>query len=161
VITRREPMLLDYLIVASQLPQDEQELYWHMTGLNFDPDTVAAQLYAAGGRRWAFADGHAPPVAVGGYTCAGPGVWRSWFMATPEAWKPHGKDVTARVRECIASMFKDESVQRLETVTLATRTRARAWYERIGLHYESTARAASASGQDLVTYVALRDANVL
>jgi hypothetical protein len=48
-------------------------------------------------------------------------------------------------------------VRRLETVTLATRTRARAWYERLGLHYESTASKASASGQDLVTYVAFRN----
>lgn len=155
MIKLRPPTLGDFMMVARLLPPDECELYREMTGLNFVPDQVAAQLYLSGGRRWAFEDKYGNAVALGGYDSAGNGVWRSWFMATGEAWHPHGKEVTTRVREIIAGMLADEHVQRLETTTLATRTRARAWYEQIGLHYESTACKASASGQDIVTYVAL------
>lgn len=158
MITTRSPTLHDFLSVAEQLPPEEAECYLEMTGLNFVPEQVAAQLFLAGGLRWAFVDKYGTAVAVGGYTPSGNGTWASWFMATGEAWHPHGRDLTAAVREVIAGMFKDPYVTRLETVTLATRTRARAWYERIGLTYESTACKASASGQDLVTYVALRAA---
>ncbi len=145
---------LDY--VARNLADGESVLYEEMTGFEFAPSGVAAALYLSGGRLWQFWDAvERIPVAVGGYTCVRRGVWQSVFMSTPDAWAS-GKGITKRVAECVQAMFEDPSIQRLETATLATRTSARAWYERIGLHYESTACKASASGQDLVTYVALR-----
>lgn len=158
MIKLRAPTLVDFLYVAHRLPPDEAELYTEMSGLRFEADRVAAQLFLDACRCWAFVDKYDAPVALGGYTSAGDGVWKSWFMATGEAWHPHGIEVTDRVREIIVGMLADESVQRLETATLATRTRARAWYERIGLSYDSTACKASASGQDIVTYVAQKAA---
>lgn len=145
--------------VARHICPDEAECYREMTGHDFDAGAVAALLYAAGGRAWTFYETvDRCPVAVGGYTCVRPGVWQSWFMGTPLAWQK-GSKITERVAEVVQNMFVfGPTVQRLETVTLATRTRARAWYEQIGLHYESTACKASASGQDLVTYAALRTA---
>jgi hypothetical protein len=128
VITLRPPTLLDFMVVAFDLPAEDRELYTELTSLNYDPETAAAQMYLAGGRRWTFADRHNDAVAVGGYTPAGNDTWSSWFMGTSNAWNLHGRDVTARVRDCIAQMFNDPHVRRLETVTLATRTRARAWY---------------------------------
>lgn len=156
MISLRATTLDDLIALARQTPPSECELYREMTGFNFVPDTVAAQLFLAGDRRWTFADKHDRPVAVCGYSPVGNGTWRSWFLHIGEAWYPHGREVTARCCDIIAEMLADEYVQRLETTTLASRTRARAWYKRIGLRYESTACKASASGQDLVTYVALR-----
>lgn len=156
MITARTPTLDDFLRCARGLPPDDCDLYREMTGLNFAPDAVAAQMYLAGGQRWAFCNKYGVAVAVGGYTPAGNGTWRSWFMATGEAWEPHGRGITEAVRKVVAGMFADPYVRRLETATLATRTNARAWYGHIGLTYESTACKSSASGQDIVTYVALK-----
>lgn len=144
--------------VAHSICGDEVELYAEMTGREFVPDEIASTLHLSGGRAWQFWDMvEREPVACGGYTLVRPGTWASWFMSTPRAWKKGG-NITECVAKCVQSMLDDPEVLRLETTTLATRTRAHAWYERIGLHYESTACKASASGQDLVTYVALRAA---
>jgi RimJ/RimL family protein N-acetyltransferase len=144
--------------IAAQLPEEEQLLYTEMTGQEFDPDVVAAQLYLAGGVAWTFLDaGTQRLLAVGGYRQQRPGAWASWFMAHPDAWtKQYGRDLTRAVAETLQSMLSSPGVRRLETVTLASREKARRWYESIGLSYESTARKASASGLDLVTYVATR-----
>lgn len=154
-----KPATLDALSYAARhICPEESATYREMIGQPFEPEAVAAAIWLGGGRAWQFWDAvEREPVACGGYALVRPGVWASWFMATPLAWK-QGGDITARVAECVRSMFDDSAVLRLETTTLAMRTRARAWYERIGLHYESTACKASASGQDLVTYVALRAA---
>lgn len=149
--------LVDIDFVAQNLADGEAELCQEIAGREFVPGAVAAALYLGGGRMWTFWETVGNfAAAVGGYTETRPGVWQSWFMSTPEAWA-RGNQITERVAEIVCGMLADEVyVHRLETTTLATRTRARAWYERIGLHYESTACKASASGKDLVTYAALR-----
>lgn len=148
--------LNDFLHCAACIDPVEIQTYFEMTGRVWDANDVASQLWMAGGHCWAFRETVGNfPAAVGGYLPVRTGVWASWFMATPAAWA-RGNQITDRVAAVVRSMFENPEVRRLETVTLATRTRARDWYERIGLTYESTARAASATGQDLVTYVALR-----
>jgi hypothetical protein len=150
------PALIELITIARDLPTADVDLYREMTGLNLNPETVAAQLFLSGGPAWGFYKG-GRALAAGGYTSRGNGTWVSWFMATGEAWMhPNGRELTELVRQTVAEMFRDPYVMRLETVTLASREKARAWYERIGLTYESTACKASASAQDLVTYVAVR-----
>jgi RimJ/RimL family protein N-acetyltransferase len=150
--------LRDFEHCARNAVADDCELYYEMTGTPWRADDVAAQMWLSGGQRWTYWETvERTPVAVGGYLPLRRGVHGSWFMATPLAWAG-GNGITECVARCVRSMFDDESVTRLETTTLATRTRARTWYERIGLHYESTTPKASASGHDLVTYVALRAA---
>lgn len=150
------PTLADFTHCAHNICEDEAEVYREMTGQEFYAEDVAAQLWCGGGQRWTFWETVGNfAAAVGGYSEVRPGVWASWFMATPEAWA-RGSQITERVAEIVQFVLDQPDVRRLETVTLASRAKARAWYERIGLHYESTACKASASGQDLVTYVALR-----
>lgn len=156
MITTRKPELIDYLIVAQKVSPEEQEAYYELTGANFIPDNVAAQLWVEGGERWAFINRHHETIAVGGYTPCGFYAYQSWFMATPAAWEQHGRELTDAVRDVIAGMRAREGVRRLVTTTLASRTKVRAWYERLGLTYESTACKTSASGYDVVTYVAVK-----
>lgn len=156
------PMLLDYLLVASMLPTEERELYTALTGEDYHHEFVAHGLFGAGqgGRiaSWYFdIDGETPPIALGGYIRARPGVWQSFFMAREEAWAPGvGRELTELVAGCVQWMFQNTDAHRLETVTLVTRTRARAWYERIGLHYEATMCKYCANGEDAVLYVATK-----
>jgi RimJ/RimL family protein N-acetyltransferase len=144
--------------VAADITLDDRATYLAMTGATFEPDDAAARLWLDPRPRriWTFWETVGNfPAAVGGYVLERPGVWTSWFMSTPDAWK-RGRQITEAVAACVRHMLEEEGAHRLETVTLATRTSAREWYERIGFSYESTARKASASGEDLVTYVAIR-----
>lgn len=145
---------------ADRVIPEDRELYRELTGRPFEPAKVAAQLalMALPGLVWTFyemAPGPVTPVAVGGFTPVRPGVLQTWFMHNPGAWA-RGHEISELVAQCYFDAFKDQTVRRIETVTLASRTRARAWYEHLGLTCESTACKASASGADLVTYVALR-----
>jgi hypothetical protein len=144
--------------VAANITLDDRTAYLEQVGETFAPDDVAARLWLDPRPRriWTFWETVGNfPAAVGGYVLERPGTWASWFMSTPDAWK-RGNQITAAAAGCVRYMLGEEKATRLETVTLATRTRAREWYERIGLSYESTARKASAGGTDLVTYVAVR-----
>lgn len=146
--------------VADRVIAEDCILYRELTGKPFEPSRVATQLalMALPGLVWTFYEwspGPATPVAVGGFTPVRPGVLQTWFMHNPGAWA-RGHDISELVAQCYFDAFKDQTVRRIETVTLASRTRARAWYEHLGLTCESTACKASASGADLVTYVALR-----
>jgi RimJ/RimL family protein N-acetyltransferase len=146
------------LAVARNIAPEELQVYYEMTGQVFEPDDIAARVWLSGGRNWVFWETvERVPLAVGGYHEMRPGAWSSWFMPTPLAWsRDYAQELTERVAQTLRNMLDSPDVRRLETVTLASRSRARKWYERIGLSYESTARRASASGQDLVTYVATR-----
>lgn len=157
MITLREPTLLDILGVCLALPADEREVYLAMTGEEFDPDKVAVDLWATPGPNWCMADEHGRPVVVCGYARARPGVFRSWYLATAEAWEKHGVEVTQHTQDIIRSMLAQGGAHRLETLTLASKSRARRWYDRLGLQFESTLKGFGVGGEAAVLYVALRD----
>lgn len=157
MITLRDPTLLDVLGVCLTLPQEERDVYRVMSGQDFDPDAVAADLWNSGGPRWCMADEQGRPVVVGGFNRMRPGVFRSWFLATAEAWSQHGAEVTRITQEVIRGMLAQGEAHRLETVTLASKSRTRRWYDRVGLQFESTLKGFGAGGEAAVMYVALRD----
>jgi hypothetical protein len=123
-----------------------------MCGLPWDADGVAARAWLEGGHRYCFHETVGNfPAAVGGYVQVELGRFASWFMATPEAWA-RGNQITERVAEVVRDLLDNPDVIKLETTTLASREKARAWYTRIGLAYESTGRLPS--GTEFVTYSA-------
>lgn len=140
--------------LAIRQTDEERAQYRELTGRELVAPDVAAQLYLNRGVCFSFIEpvSNHGAVAAGGFVNIRPGVWQTWFLHTPLAWA-QGHRITNLVKDCYATLL---NARRIETVTLATRTDARAWYERLGLTYESTACKASASGADLVTYVALR-----
>lgn len=158
MITLREPTLLDVLGVCLALPEDERAAYKALTGQEYDPDAVAADLWAMPGLRWCMADECGLPVVVCGYARMHPGTFRSWYCATSEAWERHGAEVTSLTREIICGVLAEPGVNRLETIALASRSRARRWYDRIGLTFESTLQGFGAEGEAAVMYVATRNA---
>jgi hypothetical protein len=153
VITPVDFTLAGAILVCGALPEAERDLYARIHGRDFDADAVAAHTYAAPGMKWVFAAGR-NPVAVGGFGPVTPGTFRTWFYGTGECWE-HGSGITEAVGGLIREALK--LAHRIETVTLADQEKARAWYPRIGLTYESTLRGYGANGEAAVMYSALRD----
>lgn len=157
MITLREPTLLDLLGVCLALPQDEREVYRTLTGQDYDPDAVAADLWHTAGPNWCMADEQGRPVVVCGYARMQPGVFRSWYLATADAWEKHGAEVTRITQDIVSGMLKQGGAHRLETITLASKSLARRWYARLGLQFESTLKGFGVGGETAVMYVATRD----
>jgi hypothetical protein len=156
----REPLLLDLLAVCLGLPQDERADYKALTGLDYDPETVAIQSWQLEGPRWAIVKEDNSPLVVCGYARQRPGVHQSWYYSVPEAWEgANAREVTELTKLIIQHSLG--YVHRLETICLSHRTRTLRWYETLGLHYESTMCKFGANGEDAAVYVALRKDNVL
>lgn len=137
--------------IADKLPQDERDLFKITTGFEFDSkDFLVALAEMPGDHKLIWAGDK--PIAVGGFIPQRPGVVRTWFMATEESWKDYGRELT----DLCCELMEDQLAHRIETVTLADRAEVRAWYERIGLTYESTLRGYGCNGEDAVMYVAVR-----
>lgn len=147
--------LADTLAVCRRLPRDEQEVYEALNGLPYSAEDVAASAHYYNGIHFIVHDGEAP-VAVGGFVRQREGVFRTWFFASDDVWVRHGLPLTILVRNTIADTLGSGLAHRIETVTLADRSRARAWYERLGLKFESTLPGYGVNGEDAVLYVALR-----
>lgn len=144
----------DCLYVAALLPEEERKQIAAFTGA-FDIDATAVSAWRFAGPKWTLVDEEKPfeALVAGGYAPLRPGVYQSWYMATPHAWR-HGAEVTRFTRERIAWMLNN-GAHRLETVCLASREQTRRWYERLGLICETTLKAYGVNGEDAVLYVAL------
>lgn len=158
MITVCEFSLAAALLVCRELPQNERDLYERMHGEKYEPERVAAWAYNVGGLKWTF-DAPEAPAAIGGFIPVTPGTFRTWFFATERAWRDYGRSLTAEVGGLVHEAI--QLAHRVETVTLAAQEKARAWYPRIGLEFESTLRGYGANGEAAVMYVALRDAETL
>lgn len=141
--------------VAAGITEPEKVLFKASTGEDFDVENFLVALSEVPGQHYIFWNGE-KPVAIGGFIPQRPGVLRTWFIAPETSWKECGRELSASCRELLAKQFDEKLAHRIETVTLADRAEARAWYERIGLTYESTQRGYGANGEDAVMYVAVR-----
>lgn len=143
------------IAVAKNLPDEDRAVYKAMTGIEFEPESVARHCFETNGPKWCIVDHIGDPLVACGYIRQRPGVYQSWYMAVPRAWSEHGAAVTEITSELIRAMLAD-GAHRLETVTLASRRRARRWYDRIGLRLESPMQGYGVGGETFVMYVALR-----
>lgn len=142
------------LKLANELPESEKVLFKALTGGEFNAEEFLvglAEMLGDSPGHYLIWDGETP-VAAGGFLPQRRGVMRTWFIAPDESWRKHGKELEAICRDQIAAVL----AHRVETVTLADRAEARAFYERIGLTFESTLRGYGANGEDAVMYVAVR-----
>lgn len=144
--------------IAEELPPGERKLFTALTGTAFDVQEfmmTLAEIVGDTPHQYTFWAGDRA-IAAGGFLPQRPGVFRTWFMAPQWAWDEHGRDLTEACQTAMDQMFNAKLAHRIETVTLVDRTEARAWYERIGLTFESTLRGYGANGEDAVMYVAVR-----
>lgn len=154
----RELTLNDLSRIARLVTGDEQAIYTTLTGRKYDPAQVACELFfECPGPKWCMADAHGDAIVAVGYTRMQPGVFRSWWVCTPDAWIEHGEAVTQFAADIVSGMLTEMGAHRLETVTLASQSKAHRWYNRIGLRYESTMDGYGTGGEPAVMYVATRN----
>lgn len=146
--------LTDAIMVCKAIPDDEIEQIELLSGMQYNPEDLAVRIFQSTGLKWTCRIAETnEPLAVGGYEKVGVATWRSFMLANERAWAEYGREVTQHVIDVIKKLCTGEQNIRLETICLATRERARRWYETIGLEYESTLRGYGVHGEDAVMYV--------
>lgn len=154
--------LVDLLMVAQALPQDEIEQLEAFTGNPFDPEQLATQIYTSGGIKWACrVIETAEPMVVAGYFKVGVSTWRSFMLATDRAWTEHGREITDHVKGVIQKLADSDEFIRLETICLEGRERAMEWYGKIGLTREGVMRSYGVKGENAVMYVKINQPSLI
>lgn len=146
------PSMHHILLLADRAPADEVAQYEAFTGLPWDVGAVAARYYRGVGHKFALLNRQNMPVAVGGWEPTHGGTWESWMLTTETAWSDYGFGITRHCRKVMDTMFA-AGARRLELSVLASRTRARQWYEEgLRMTNEGTRRQYGANGEDAVMY---------
>lgn len=148
----RDTTLVDVLVVAQGLPQDEIDQIEAFSGC-FDPQNLAMTIMNAPGPKWTcVVKGTNEPIVTAGFIQVGINIWRSYMLANARAWEEFGVEVTLHSRNAVKEMLKGQQHIRLETVCLASRKKAREWYPRIGLEFESTLKGYGVKGETAVMF---------
>lgn len=151
-----KPMLMDYIAICHQLPDDQRHQWAALNGEPYDPETVALEVASRAGPRWVLVDQCGVPVMLGGFQMLAPGVWQDWLLSTELAWTRYPKAATRVCRQQINLMLETEA-HRVQATCLASRQRVRDWYRLVGYQYEGRLRRAAANGEDVVIYARVRE----
>lgn len=140
-------------IVCGQMREDEQLQYMVCTGATeYDPQEAARNFINCDGIKFTLVDDDGMPVVIGGYTQPGLGRWSSWMAGTDAGWGQHWVSITRAARWLMSELIRT-GARRIETVALASRTKANEWHERsLGLKLEGVARKYGQNGEDLAVY---------
>lgn len=143
------PLLLDYIKVCAQLPDDERKQITALTGYEYDIDGAAIGNFTVAGPKWVIKLGD-DPLAIGGFVPQRPGVYRDFMLTTPTGWK-HGFALTRICRRIMDAMLLTEA-HRLETIVPAARLSSRPelerWYKVLGYNKEAPLYGYCADGAD-------------
>lgn len=143
--------MYDALYVAHRIPADEIEQVELFTGQPFNAEDTA--LWFHGTQHKIACRSEEETIALCGFSCVGPGVWRTFYLASENAWAEHGRELTAHTKAGMEEIMQREGIRRLETLCLASRKRAQAWYRVLGLRFESTLQSYAVNGEDAVMFV--------
>lgn len=150
----RNPSVVDFLMVCTELQADEIEQFEAFTGEAFDAHRLAAAYSLRPGPAWAIcADGKT--IAVAGFDQIRPGVWQDWMFSTPVAWSDHWRGLTKIARKVMDGMLQG-GAHRLQCVSLASRVHAHRWYRPLGLVREGTLHGYGVNGEDAIMFARLR-----
>jgi hypothetical protein len=149
----RATTLVDVLMVLNDLPQDEIEQIEAFSGAQFDAENMAMQIMSMPcPKQTCYEKETGDPLGVAGFAQLGPTLFRTFMLVTNKAWADFGAEVSVLTRRGLKDFIKGHQHVRVETLCLASRDEARAWYERIGLKYESTLHGYGACGESAVLY---------
>ena len=149
-VTLAQPSLTDFMYICENLPEDELRQIEAMSGEGFDPDEAAISCHLAPGPKWVAIDEEGRPLAVGGCSQLRKGVWQTWMLVPDSTWETHARDLTKQVAFLQKQM--QDNGHRIQTLVLSDRTRAKAWYDTLGLECEGTLREYGAGGEDFDMY---------
>jgi len=95
-------------------------------------------------------------LVVAGFIPQRPGVLRTWMLATDEAWRNYGSELTTYTEVGIGVQL--QKAHRIETICLDSHEQAKAWYPALGLKQEATLAKYCSDGSDAALFVRLRGA---
>jgi hypothetical protein len=155
----RDLILLDAIRVVLAATEDQQEHFIAMTGQAWDIDSVALGGFQTVGPKWSIhIDGS--PVAVGGFAQQREGVYRDWFIFTPEAFTPANYRTTTRICRRLMDRVLQSIAHRVECVVPFSRVEGSPkldlWYRLLGYKKEAQLSRYCASGDDAVCYARVR-----
>lgn len=158
IVTYTDPLLLDFIKVCINMPQDEREQLEAFTGEPYDIDRAAVGNYSVPGPKWVIkADDE--PIAIGGFVPQRPGVYRDFMLTTATAWK-HWFTVTRIARRAMDSMLMSKTAHRLECICPSSRLEKRPevarWYTHLQYHREGTLFGYCANGADAIMHSRVR-----
>lgn len=152
IVTYTDPLLLDFIKVCINMPQDEREQLEAFTGEPYDIDRAAVGNYSVPGPKWVIKADDVP-ICIGGFVPQRPGVYRDFMLTTPQAWeKEYWFTVTRMARRAMDSMLMSKMAHRLECVSHHSRTKAFKWYDVLGYNKEATLYGYCANGADAVMF---------
>ena len=147
-LQRRTARLLDYLVIAHAL-SDEERQQIRALGSDPDPETLALGLYDGSPLHWT-AEAGEDILAVGGYVQTGAITYRSYFLYHPDVFTHYGKEITQMTKEVIDAMCAHHERLRLETWCLESAPKKTTdWYQALGLTHEATLRGYGADGESV------------
>jgi hypothetical protein len=149
------PLLLDFIKVCINMPQDEREQLEAFTGEPFTVDGAAIGNFTVPGPKWVIKFDE-EPIAIGGFVPQRPGVYRDFMINTPDAWNKHWFSVTRIARRAVDAMLFSKQAHRIECIAPAARLaeypEIEKWYSVLGYHREGTLYGYCASGGDAVIF---------
>ena len=151
-------LLMDFVMLALRMPDDERQQLEQFTGLPYDVDGCALGNYTAEGPKWVIKDDeHNLALVAGGFAPQRPGVWRDFLLTSPEAWSPkYAFSVTRICRRIMDAMFISKQAHRIECIVPERRILSRPelvrWYKVLGYKQEATLQGYCADGYPAVVF---------
>jgi hypothetical protein len=142
--------------LADHLRPDEQAHWCAMSGAaQYDPEVAARGFVNTPGIKLAILGADGLPVVGGGVHRVRGQTYEAWMVGTLDGWASDWRAITRGVRWMVGEQFK-AGAQRVQIITLESRSAACAWYERaLGMHRESVIEKAGAHGENLVMYAVI------
>jgi hypothetical protein len=151
------PILLDYIRIVLDMHPEQRTCFTTLTGQPYDVDAIAMGNFMIPGAKWVF-HANGKPICFGGFAEQRPGVYRDYFVSTPDAFLPECYVfVTRTIRKLIYGMLRG-GAHRIECVTPAGRVtpKLHKWYSTIGYNKEALHYGYCADGSDAVCYARVR-----
>jgi len=159
IVIYTDPLLLDFIKVCANMPNDEQAQLEAFTGEKYDIDRAAIGNFSVAGPKWVMKADDVP-ICIAGFVPQRPGVYRDFMLTTAVVWDAHWFTLTRTTRRLMDFMLKSKTAHRLECVVpaarLAERPEIERWYEAIGYNREGTLYGYCANGGDAVIFSKVR-----
>lgn len=153
------PTVQDLAYLCTRMREDERDQFCALNRLDaYDADAAARQLAGLPGPSFALLGPDGMPVAAGGFVSVRPGVYQSWMVGTEDGWAAHWRDLTKSCRRVMDFLLQDGDCHRIETVCLASRTKAGRWYMKgLGERFEGVQRGWFPDGRDAAWYAKVKE----
>lgn len=153
------PTVADLFSLCQRMCAEEKDQFCAATGSEtYDPEAAVRALVGVAGWQFCLLGDSGIPVAAGGFFQVRPKVWQTWMVVADGGWERYWREITKSCRRMMAQLFASGECHRIETVALASRTKAGRWYMKaLGERFEGVARAWFPDGRDAAIYAKVKE----